>query len=162
MDGKKIIEQWYNGICIFHISHHVAASYYARMHLLFGLSVVTLTSVVGTTIFLSDSYTKKVGVIVGLLSVLATILSSLQTFLNYSDLSSQHKNAAAKFGSLRRELDVMKITVHDNSVFKESSDNFRKSWDCAIHDTPAIPQRIHDKVAKNFPSKCQGKTDKLQ
>jgi len=161
MEQEKLIEQWYNGIRIFHIAHHLAASHYSRMHLMLGIPVVILTTVVGATVF----STLEVGthiiikVIIGIFSVAAAIISALQTFLKYSELAEKHKNAAAKYGALRRELDEIKLTINNISDFKEVSKDFRSRWDCVVSETPTIPQNIHDKAAKNFPSKYLDKSE---
>ena len=44
---------------------------------------------------------------VGLASVLAAVLASLQTFLGYSERAEKHRVAGAKYGAIGRELEVM-------------------------------------------------------
>ncbi len=45
--------------------------------------------------------------VVAVLSVLAPILASLQTFLRFPERAEQHRNAAVKFGSLKRDVEML-------------------------------------------------------
>ena len=87
-----------------------------RRHLLLGIPVVVLTTLVGTSAFASlskahgDSITflgvdpDVVLLVVGTISVLAAVLSSLQTFLRYATRAEGHRIAALRYETLRRDM----------------------------------------------------------
>jgi hypothetical protein len=79
------------------------------MHQTLGIPVVVLTAVVGTAIFatLGTSPSSKWIIGVGLLSLLATILAALQTFLGYSQRAERSRTAAVAYGQLKRDLDLL-------------------------------------------------------
>ena len=76
-----------------------------------GIPVVILTTIVGTTVFssIASSSTNSIILLVvaGLLSVVAAVFSSLNTFLNYGELAERHRNASVKYGNLRREIEEL-------------------------------------------------------
>jgi hypothetical protein len=80
-----------------------------------------------------------------MLSVVSGILAGLQTFLDYSGLAQRHHAAAAKYGTLRRELDVylsqVSVTQEPAYVFM---DRFRREWDQVERESPPIQRRFHD------------------
>jgi hypothetical protein len=76
--------------------------------------VVALTTVVGTSVFATLSRTHVntgLQVAVGMLSVLAAVLASLQTFLRFGERAEKHRRAAEHWASIRREIDE-KLALH--------------------------------------------------
>jgi pyruvate/2-oxoacid:ferredoxin oxidoreductase alpha subunit len=84
-----------------------------RRRLLVGIPVVVLTTLVGTSAFASISKAQgdsiqgltidpdAVLVLVGTISVLAAVLSSLQTFLRYATRAEGYRIAAIRYETLR-------------------------------------------------------------
>jgi hypothetical protein len=85
---------------------------------------------------------KHMQILIGVISVLATILASLQTFFNYSDLSEKHNLVAIKYGSLRREIDEYLISHKSNDALKSLFQSIRPRWDQIDQEAPALPDRI--------------------
>lgn len=146
---NKTLDQWLNGIRISHISHNRAAAHYTRMHKAFGIPVVIVTTAVGTTVFSSVGQHEQnvaLTIITGLMSLAAAVLSTLQTFLGYSANAERHKISAAKYGMLRRELELF---IEDPDVtkeaFKEFTQSFRIRWDAVDQESLPIPEQIHEK-----------------
>lgn len=79
------------------------------MHTLLGIPVVVLTAVVGTTIFasLGASPDSRLVIVAGLVSLLAAALAALQTFLGFAQRAEKHRTAAAAYGTLKHELDLL-------------------------------------------------------
>lgn len=78
----------------------------------FGVPVIIITAIVGASAFasiLAETVPLYAKLIAGLCSLAATVLSSLQTFFKFSERSEKHRIFAAKFGSVRRELEVLHI-----------------------------------------------------
>ena len=105
----KRLDEWHTGLRICHKSHMRCATFYERWNLGLGIPVVALTAIAGTAIFatLETSPQAWAKIFIGLLTVLAAILSSLQTFLRFSELAERHKVAAVKYGALRREIETL-------------------------------------------------------
>ena len=62
-------------------------------------------------------------ILIGLASVAAAILSSLQTFLGYSERAEKHRLAGAKYGALGRELESLR--ENSDGVSNEQMDRVR-------------------------------------
>lgn len=96
-------------------SHYRAAKRLANYGRVFGVPVIVITAIVGASAFASilaatvPLYAKLVA---GLCSLAATVLSSLQTFFKFSERSEKHRAFGAKFGSVRRELELLHIQEH--------------------------------------------------
>jgi len=64
-------------------------------------------------------------IVAGLLSVLAAILASLQTFLKFSERAQMHREAGARFGALVKELEqYQKNPLDDPTSLNDWCDYF--------------------------------------
>jgi hypothetical protein len=102
---EDLYDSWYRRVAAAEHGHRVMADRMRRRHLLVGIPVVILTTLVGTSAFASiskadgDSITflgvdpDAVLIVVGTISVLAAVLSSLQTFLRYATRAEGHRFA---------------------------------------------------------------------
>jgi len=143
------LEGWHTGIRLMHIAHSRAASRSTRLHRALGIPVVIVTTVVGTTVFSSLGNEPNVAmtIVVGCLSIAAAVLSSLQTFLNYSGAAERHNTAGIKYGMLRRELEQFLDDTDDSKeVLKEFMENFRARWDQIDQESPPVTERVHDEA----------------
>lgn len=153
MGTKILLEGWLKGIRLFHIAHSKAATHNARMHRALGVPVVIVTTTVGTTVFASMGKSPHIALVVftSAFSLIASVLSGLQTFLNYSRQSERHKLAATKYGMLRRELEEMLCNARKDHVLPQTFlKNFRTRWDQVDQESPEISERIHAVSSKQL------------
>lgn len=144
MDTKELLDYWQVGTRIFHMAHHRASAFYARMQKAVGMSVVILTTTLGTTL-ISDL--GKTSITIGLLSVGATVLAALQTFLNLEGRAEQHRAAALKYGMLRRRIELVLVdTDIEENKLASLMEAFRTDWDLADKAAPILPQRFYDQA----------------
>jgi hypothetical protein len=93
-------------------SHYGAAKRLGKYGRLFGVPVIFITAIVGASAFasiLAQTVPLYAKLIAGLCSIAATVLSSLQTFFKFSERSEKHRLFGAKFGAVRRELELLRI-----------------------------------------------------
>lgn len=143
----QTLEDWHTGIRLMHIAHSRAAASHVRLNRALGVPVVIVTTLVGTTVFasLANMPNTAITIIVGLFSVAAAILSSLQTFLNHSGSAERHNTAAIKYGMLRRELEQFLDDPDDSrEVIREFMAKFRARWDQVDQESPPLSERIHE------------------
>lgn len=136
------LHQWLNGIRIEQISHARAAARYDSLHKVLGVTVTVLSVIIGTSVFsvLSSNKNPWVLQMVGGVSVLAAVLSGIQTFLNYSQRATDHQTAANKFGKLRRRVDEL-LQVSTTQADLEA---IRKDWDELEDKSPTVQQSFQD------------------
>lgn len=100
-------------------SHYNAAKRLGSYGRVFGVPVIIITAIVGASAFasiLSQTVPLFAKLIAGLCSLAATVLSSLQTFFKFSERSEKHRIFGAKFGAVRRELEVLHIQAQIKST----------------------------------------------
>ena len=107
---ESVIQKWYDRVSATQYAHYSSSRYYSSRNLWLGIPAVVLSTVVGTTIFASikaEQVDAWIQIAVGLASVLAAVLTGLQTLLGYSTLAEKHRLAGAKYGVIGRELEYL-------------------------------------------------------
>jgi hypothetical protein len=145
------IEQWHHGLRIFHRAHSRAAVLYERRSIVLGLPTIALTAITGTTVFSTMNSTTGtwVKVVTGVMSLSASVLAALQTFLRYPELAERHRAASQSYGALRREVEEILATRQEGSPFAVPADllkSLRERWNAVDNIAPNIPQRLYDAV----------------
>jgi len=138
--------------------HYDMAEKNKNHHRVLGVVVVFVTAVVGTSVFtsLGQKHDLWIQVGTGLLSVAAVVLSALQTFLGFSDLQVQHKTAAARYGTCRRDLELLTMKFPNATGVSGVSgtaelEAIKMNLDDLDRESPTIPDRAWDAVVKKNP-----------
>jgi hypothetical protein len=149
-DPATLLAQWHNGLRIAHIAQSRSAATCEVRGRLLGVAVVVLSTIVGTAIFstLESSPSTAVKIVVGLASVGAGVLAALQTFLGFEQRAAKHREVAAAYGSLRRELETAMAFPEESAKRAELLDSVRTRWDALDATAPATSRRIHDVAAR--------------
>lgn len=156
MHDKTIIDMlgnWQIGLRILHRGHFECAKIYARRNLWFGVPTIIFSSAIGTTVIgsLEHSDDSYIRLLVGFMGIAAAVLASLQTFLNFSGRAEQHKAAAVKYGTLRREIEECLVSCSpDCPCPSDFCTNIRKRWDSVDMQSPTIPEKIFSKTEKTI------------
>ena len=139
-----MLEDWLFGARVRSVAHDKAVEYYSRLNRFLGIPAIMVTAMVGTTIFatLSEAPTKPVLVAVGSLSIMAAVLTSLQTFLGYSALAEKHKTAADKFSDIRREIEAILAGSTAKKTMNNAISVIKEKWGVVQTNSPSIPTRI--------------------
>jgi hypothetical protein len=143
---NAMLQQWLTGVRMLQISHARAAARYDRLHKVLGVSVTVLSVIVGTSVFSALSSNKNPWVLqmVGAISVLAAVLSGIQTFLNYGQLATSHQTAANQYGKLRRRIDETLQAADDRNDLDAVRKSIREDWDDLEDKSPTVPQHFND------------------
>lgn len=144
---QEMLQGWCRGLRILSLGNFRAATYYNKRHKTFGTLVVIATSVVGSTIFgtLGKNSNPPIQVAAGCISLFAVVLSSLQTFLGYSELSNKHKDSGIKFGELRSEVQVLLSDDFAKIPDLEAKINsIQAKWNVVEKECPSVPKKIYD------------------
>jgi hypothetical protein len=128
-------------------AHYAHATRLSKSNIRFGVPVVALTTFVGTSVFATLQEHVNIGlrVVVGLLSVLAAVLASLQTFLRFGERAEKHRAAAERWASVRREIDEM-LALHPTYLAsrgdpKEYLDALRRKMDEISQQSPEMGEQ---------------------
>jgi len=155
MNQLSTIRDWHRSLRIKHSAHSRCAALCDRRNLFLGVPVVALSTLSGTAVFatLQSSPQTWIKILIGLFSIAAAVLASLQTILRYAELSQKHKTAAVQYGSLRRELEeALAVCTDAEPCTREFINSIRTRWDTIEQESPSIPQRVHDLVVNTLPA----------
>lgn len=142
---SDVLSRWLKRSRESQLSHHLMCERLEARHTLLGFSVISITSIVGATTIATD-ISKCWQIILGLLTLLATILTALQTFLKLEDRANRHRIAAAGYAQVRRNLELA------NTLSAEEMENRVKDAELALnslaHESPSVSKSIYDKAMK--------------
>ncbi len=157
MDKHQMLEEWHFRVRRSHFAHHTAAANYEKMNRYLGIPAIILSTIVGTTIFatLQQSTSIYIEILVGLFSISAAVLTSLNTFLGYSERADKHKIAAVKYGDLRTEIEqYMRFPSEEN--FEKVLESFRNRWKKQNEESPIISEKLWKQVEKAIGTRSRG------
>lgn len=160
---EDLFESWHRRVAAVEHGHRLMADRMRRRHLMLGIPVVILTTLIGTSAFASISRANSdqirfLGVapdlvlaIVGTISVLAAILSSLQTFLRYATRAEGHRIAALRYESLRRDMaTTLALPRAARGQPDRDLDSVRQRMDRYAKESPTIGERQWEKLSAEF------------
>jgi hypothetical protein len=125
-------------------AHYIAADRYMAFNRLFGIPVIIITAVVGTTIFgtLDQNPDPTWKIMAGLISLAGTVLSSLQTSLGFAQTAEKHKSAGEKYRALRRRFEMFQLRYSEAKLEERQT---------AMSDLEAIVAELAE-LPKEFPT----------
>jgi SMODS and SLOG-associating 2TM effector domain family 4 len=143
--NRELLAQWKQEILVCHKAHFRAAALMQQRNRGFGIPVIILSAVAGTTVFgtLESSPELWVKILVGFLSVAAAVLARLQTFLKYGELAEKHNTASLKYGALQREVEEMEAKADMPGDYVSS---VRTRWTAIDSESPSISPKLFDKI----------------
>ena len=143
-DTRSLLLQWIRRARDAQIRHYEMAdrlSAYGR-HL--GLAVIGMTALTGTSSFLSlvtTAVSPELRIIVGMTSMGAAVLASLQTFLRFSERADLHRRAGARYGAVRRRLEAMLVRSTNGQDMCDMT-AVRDELDRIAQAAPHVPRRV--------------------
>ena len=150
-DPVELLVRWKTNVERSHLAHYLSANRYSRIHYWLGVPVVMLTTVVGTAVFasLKSATATSVQICVGLISILAAALASLQTFLKSAERALHHRSTGASFGAIKRQIQEI-IATHEESatISPEVLAQVRASMDSLAKGGPEVPNDIWQHVQR--------------
>jgi hypothetical protein len=150
-----LLTDWFRRARESQMIHYECGSHYERWNYLLGVPAMILSAVVGTAVFTSLDATDigNYKILIGLISMLATIVTALHTFLGYAQRSEKHKAAAAGYSSIRKTLERIKTTPEN---YAENFDNemavMQSEFDNLATSSPSVPESIGKNVIQKLKS----------
>lgn len=150
MGNNESVKQWEEKLHTRHMAHSRSYSYYKTMDRIIGLSSALLSTAVATTVFASfaNSENSILIIIAGSISVLATLFTAGNSFLKFGELAERHNQAAASFGQLRRQFEILMNLKITDQEFNKQLEIINSNWSELEQKIPALPQWIFDKSDK--------------
>jgi hypothetical protein len=143
---EDLLQDWYRRARENQFAHYEAIKPLSSANYKLGVPVALLSAVVGTSIFATLQEETAIGFRIGagIVSVLAAVLASLQTFLRLSERAEKHRTVGARYGALRRELEA---AIAKGGPYEEKLvDGLREKLDSISSEAPEIPDRVWKKI----------------
>jgi hypothetical protein len=144
---EDLLQDWYRRARENQFAHYEAIKPLSSGNYKLGVPVALLSGLVGTAIFATlQEEAAPIGfkIAVGIISILAAVLASLQTFLRLSERAEKHRAVGARYGALRRELEV--AIAKGGPYDDELVNGVREKLDSISSEAPEIPDRIWKKI----------------
>jgi len=150
---EQLLQDWRNRTYAAQSGHYIMTERLKRWNYLLGVPVVVVTSVVGTTIFasLNENVSFSVRLAAGIVSIMAAVLSGLQTFFNFAKTATLHTAAAAWYSAIRRDIEALLALPPDmRGDPKGSLDPIRKEMNKVAQSSPELSERLWVSLAQRF------------
>lgn len=135
--------------------HYECGVWFSRLNYLLGIPAIVLSTLVGTAVFasLETSATGTQKILVGLISIAAAVLASLQTFLRFSERAEAHRAAGSGYGAIRRSLELLKtFPPGDEAGLKDLLNEIREQMDQLAREAPEVPSRMKRRLDREVKS----------
>lgn len=152
-ETDALLKDWRNRVYASQSAYYMEAERLRRWHFLLGIPVVIVSTVVGTALFASTETGDPVvpNWATALMSALAAILASLQTFLRFGESAAHHGSAADWYSAIRREIEeTQALPRHLRGDARTRLDAIRKEMNKAGQTAPQLRETLWVRVAKRF------------
>jgi len=146
---EQVLDDWYTRVAVTQRAHYLSADHFGAKKYWLGIPAVVLSTLVGTSVFATVQKQPELWlqITVGLASVVAALLASLQTFLGYSERAEKHRIAGAKYGALGRELEQLRAS--GNTPTPDAISEVRKRLDDLAIESPNNPLPIYRRAGSS-------------
>ncbi len=85
--------------------------------------------------------------VLGLISITAAVLASLQTFLSFAERANRHRVKASKYGAIRRDLEYLKtFRPAEEEELRRQLDRIKQEMDTLAENAAHVPSRLKRRV----------------
>lgn len=155
-DAETLLRDWLRRARESQHSHHEAGKFCRAINYWFAAPVIIITTVVGTAAFASieKQVSDSAKIWFGVVSLLAAVLSALQTHFQFSERSEKHKSLGATYGNIRREIEeVLSLPPGQRGDMKKVMSRIRERLDAIASEGPVVSRRIFNRTLKMLSAK---------
>lgn len=152
---EGLLGDWRNRVYAAQSAHYGAADLFRVLNYLVGVPAVIFSSIVGTALFANlegeGARSTTTMVLVASASILAAVLTGLQTFLRFAERAAHHATAGDWYSAIRRDIEqLLSLPVEIRGKPKDCLDRIRKEMNRASQDSPELSGRQWRRQAKRF------------
>lgn len=131
--------------------HDLSARIYERGRYAFGIPTLIVSTIVGTSVFSALSTHTAPDWWIGVLSVLAAVLSALQTFLDFPTRAERHRTAGVKYKAVIRIVEQALTQAGEGAAPTPAEVSaLRSRLDTLEDEAPVIMPRVFDRIEKRY------------
>ena len=147
---NMLVQDWFRRVRESQRIHYECGTRCSHLGFKLGIPAIVFSTLVGTAVFASLNAPDLpiwVKLATGTVSILAAVLTSLQTFLGYPEKADRHRVAGAEYGALRRELEMLKtLPPASEQEIRERLHDIKVRMDKIAKDAPEVPSKMKDKI----------------
>lgn len=144
-DQRTLLKTWRDEIKVMTGTHYQLSTKIRRLNYFLGVPAILMTMLIASYVFFTINQDPGfwIKMLVGLIALLVTILTSLQTFLKYSEQAENHRNASARYQALLNALDqALAIPPKDETALGDWCDKLRERWDELNLEAPTVSRKL--------------------
>ena len=155
---EEVLRTWGDISSCYKWLHDKSYRKYKKKNYNYSIPVIILSTLtgalnVGLSGYVPEEYTKYAQAGIGAINIFSGILTTLQNFFKYAQLSESHFNANQGWGKVQRNISV-ELTLEKE--FRCSADRFmrdcRRDYDRLIEQSPEIPSDVIKLFKEKFRS----------
>jgi hypothetical protein len=146
---EHLLQQWHDRAHAREITNFGAANSYRTRHMCLGGALVALSALMATAAgkSMTASASAVVKIVADLVVVAIPVLAGLQTFLRFGEQAEKHRTIAAKYGSIKREIEeLLALDTHARGDQKKAVDGIRSRLDTVEAEEPQIPRKLWEQT----------------
>lgn len=137
---EELLNIWYEKVRRGQKAQYAAANKARKMYFWLGIPTALFSALASAFIFSGiDQIEFGLPIVISILSLLASIFASVQTFLGPSNIN-EHEKAAKSFGELKRRAQLAKACQPQE--MEKWLEDFKKDWDRASELSPLSPSPL--------------------
>lgn len=148
-----LVQEWFRRARRNQRIHYQCAEHFNKKNKLLGIPAIVISTLVGSAVFASIEHEASgaMKIVLGLLSIGAAVLASLQTFLSYSERAERHRITSARYASVRRQLELLAGNEYlPSSEIDNRLVAVQQALDSCAESAPHVPQAIEHRVTHEF------------
>lgn len=154
---ETLVAEWADKASCYRWMHEKTESKFSSYNMYFTIPVIVFSTLTGTANFGVDSllpdpsYSKFASAVIGGVSLLTGIISTIANFLRYAQESEAHRVAAISWGKFQRLISI-ELSLHPNERMDAMSflKMGRVELDRLVEQSPSIPDKIINAFDKEF------------
>ncbi len=132
-EQHELISEWITDAHILLKCHLSMAESTRRKHRNIGIISAVLSAIVGSSIFASlgeENMSKVIIITTGLISLSATILTSILAFLKLPEIANQYHNSGNEYAAVRKEMQfLLTFEASEDEYVKNEIKRLKIKWD---------------------------------
>lgn len=150
--AEKLVRQWKEKAQGNAWMHFQSARYFDTWHIRFGSFACIVITVAGSTLLATEKWSNTaVTLVIGFISIIAGIVSGLQTFLELKSKSNQHRRVANGFSKIIRVIEgELILEPHERVDSKDFIEYIGEDYEKWLTESIEIPRHITEIYYKNI------------
>jgi hypothetical protein len=153
---EELLKQWGDISACYKWLHDQSYRKYKRINYFYSIPIIILSTVAGTLNvslagYVPSAYLNYAQAGIGGINIFTGVLTTLQSFFSYAQLSESHNNASLGWSKMHRNI-IIELNLEQQ--FRTDADRFlrdcRRDYDRLLEQSPPIPTEIISLFKKKF------------